>query len=201
MTAATNAPLYLGVAFFAHDLVVVVLGPGWERSGSLLQILALWGGIRSTGNPVGSLLIGMGRAALSLKWNLGLLLIMPPAIWYGARFGPEGMAWALVIAQIGLFIPAWFLLIRPVCQAGLIEYSQAALSPFLFSVAAIAPGFLIASQFDEALVRLLVGAVISGLLYMLISYYVNRAWLSAMLELLGKREKISNDRPKDSKQR
>jgi O-antigen/teichoic acid export membrane protein len=186
MTAATNAPLYIGVAFFAHDLVHVALGPTWERSGSLLQILALWGGIRSTGNPGGSLLFGMGRADLALKWNLGVLLILPPTIWYGARFGPEGMAWALLIAQLGLFIPAWFFLIRPVCRAGFFEFSSAALSPFLFSLAAIAPGFLIASQFDEALLRLLVGAVISGLLYLLISYYVNRAWLSAMLELAGR---------------
>jgi O-antigen/teichoic acid export membrane protein len=201
MTAATNAPLYIGLAFFAQDLVHVILGPGWERSGALLQILALWGGIRSTGNPVGSLLFGMGRADLSLKWNLGLLLILPPTIWYGAKFGPEGMAWALLIAQLTLFFPMWFLLVRPVCRAKLFEYSSAALSPFLFSLVAIAPGFLIASQFDGALLRLLVGAAISGLLYLLISYYVNRAWVSAMLELLGRPEIMSNDRPPDPTQR
>ena len=59
------------------------------------------------------------------------------------------------------------------------------LSPFLLSVVAIAPGFLIASQFQGALLRLLVGTAISGLLYLLISYCVNRAWLSATLELAG----------------
>ena len=186
MTAATNAPLYIGVAFFAHDLVHVVLGPGWERSGSLLQILALWGGIRSTGSPVGSLSIGMGRADLSLKLNLGLLLITLPVVWLGATFGPEGIALALLIIQIGLFVPIWLLLVRPLCQAGLFEYLRAALSPFLFSLVAIAPGFFIASQFDGALLRLLVGAAISGLLYLLVSYCVNRAWLSAMLELAGR---------------
>ena len=186
MTAATNAPIYIGVAFFAHDIVHVVLGPGWERSGSLLQILALWGGLRSTGNPVGSLLMGMGRANLSLKWNLGLLLVIPPIIWFGANYGPEGIAWALLSTQLGLFFPIWLFLVRPMCRAGVLEYSRAALSPFLFALVAIAPGFMVASQFDGALVRLLVGIAISGLLYLLISYCVNRAWLSAMLELAGR---------------
>jgi O-antigen/teichoic acid export membrane protein len=186
MTAATNAPLYIGVAFFAHDLVHVALGPGWERSGALLQILALWGGLRSTGSPIGSLLLGMGRADLSLKWNLGLLLVIPPVIWFGARFGPEGIAWALLIIQLGLFVPIWLLLVRPVCRARLSEYSSAALSPFLYSFIAFVPGFLISSQLGGALLRILVGAAISGLLYLLISYYVNRAWLLAMLELAGR---------------
>ena len=186
MTASTNAPLYVGIAFFAPDIIAIVLGAGWERSGELLQILAMWGGIRSTANPVGGLLYGMGRAALSLKWNLVLLLIIPPVLWLGSRGGPEGLAWALLILQLALFVPAWFFLIRPLCHARLLEYSIAALRPFALATLAVAPGWLLAQEFDGAALRLVVGVVTAAPLYLLFSYIGNRGWIDAMMELMGR---------------
>ncbi len=183
MTAAINAPLYIGIAFFAPDIVAIILGPGWDRSGSLLRILALWGGLRATGNPVGSLLYGMGRAGLSLKWNLSLLLIVPPVVWIGSKNGPEGMAWALLLLQTGLFIPMWYFLVRPLCQARLLEYSIAALRPFVFSGLALAPAFWFATSFEGNIVRTFIGVAISVPLYLLFSYVGNREWVLAMMEL------------------
>jgi O-antigen/teichoic acid export membrane protein len=72
---------YVGIAFFAPEVVVIMLGDGWQAAAPLLRILAIWGLFRSVANPIGSLLFGMGRAELSLKWNLGLLFIVPP-IWF-----------------------------------------------------------------------------------------------------------------------
>lgn len=187
MTASANAPIYMGVAFFADDIVSILLGSGWGKSASILQILALWGGLRSTGNPVGSLLLGMGRAALSLKWNLGLLVVIPPAIWLGSRFGPVGMAYALLAVQVALFIPSWFVLVRPVCHAMLGEYMTTALRPPLLSLIAIVPAWYIASYFQLPLVRVLTGAVVTAPTYLALSYLLNRKWVVAMMELVDGR--------------
>jgi O-antigen/teichoic acid export membrane protein len=187
MTAATNAPLYVGIAFFAPDIVTIVLGVGWEKSGELLRVLALWGGLRSTGNPVGSLLYGMGRAGLSLKWNLWLLLIVPPAVWFGSQYGPVGIAWALLLVQVVLFVPAWYFLVRPVCQAPLVEYSIAALRPFVLAAVAVAPAYVAANLVEDVVARLLVGVLVSAPLYLLFSWVGNREWVLAMLELVGRK--------------
>lgn len=184
MTAATNAPLYIGIAFFGSDIVAIVLGPGWDRSGALLSILALWGGLRATGNPVGSMLYGMGRAGLSLKWTLGALVVAIPAVWIGSRSGAEGMAWALLFTQIVLFIPAWYFLVRPVCHAGLFEYSKAALTPFVLSGLAVAPAFFLATHFEGHLVRMIIGVTIAAPLYLALSFACNREWVEAMIELI-----------------
>ena len=186
MTSATNAPLHIGIAVFAPDIIAVILGPGWERSGELLRILAIWGGVRSTGNPVGSLLYGMGRAGLALKWNMSLLLVMAPVVWIGLKNGLDGMAWALLLLQIGLFIPTWYFLVRPVCQARLIEYSKAALLPFIFATLAIGPAFLIANEFQGNITRIMTGVVIAVPLYLAISFVCNRDWVDAVLELMGR---------------
>jgi O-antigen/teichoic acid export membrane protein len=187
MTASTNAPIYMGVAFFAHEVVEILLGSGWEQSANILQILALWCGLRSTGNPVGSLLLGMGKASLALKWNLGLLLVVPPAIWLGAQYGPVGMAYALLIVNALLFVPGWFILVRPVCHARLGEYSVVALRPLLLSILAILPGWYVASIVDMTLARISIGVLVSMPFYLGLSYFFNRKWLAAMLELAGRR--------------
>lgn len=187
MTASTNAPIYIGIAFFAHEIVHLVLGPGWERSGAILQVLALWGGIRSTGNPVGSLLLGMGRADLSLKWNLALLLVVPPALWVGSSYGPEGIAWALLLSQVLLFVPGWFVLVRPLCEAPLGAYSIAALRAFVIALFAIAPAYLVATQVESAPLRLALGVLLGAPLYLGFSYLWNRSWFDSMLELAGRK--------------
>ena len=185
MTASTNAPIYIGIAFFAPDIVTLLLGPGWEQAAGILQALALWGGLRSTGSPVGSLLLGMGRAGLSLRWNLALLFVVPPAVWLGSAHGPEGIAWALLVVQVVLFIPGWFVLVRSVCQAKLVEYSVAALRPFVISILAVSPAYLVLTEIEDASVRLLLGVLVSTPLYLGLSWLGNRAWLDSMLELAG----------------
>jgi O-antigen/teichoic acid export membrane protein len=187
MTASTNAPLYLGIAFFAPEIVAIVLGAGWDRSVETLRILALWGGLRSTGNPVGSLLFGMGRADLALKWNLAMFLIVAPALWLGSKNGPEGLAWVLLSVQVGFFVPGWYVLVRPLCQARLEEYATSALKPFLLAGLSILPAYWVAIQLDGPIGRLLVGIVIAIPLYMAVSFRANHEWFSAMFELLFQR--------------
>jgi O-antigen/teichoic acid export membrane protein len=187
MTASTNAPLYLGIAFFAPEIITVFLGAGWDRSAGLLRILALWGGLRSTGNPVGSLTQGTGRPDLELKWNLVLLAVLPPVLWLGSQNGPEGMAWALLGLQVALFVPAWFVLVRPLCGARLAEYAVSALKPFVIAAMAVAPAYAAAMHADGALIRLIVGVAISAPLYLAMSYKGNPDWFNAMLELVGRK--------------
>lgn len=191
MTASTNAPIYMGAAFFAHDIVSLLLGRGWEQSASILQILALWGALRSIGNPVGSLLLGTGRATLSLTWNLGLLVVIPPALWIGSSFGPVGMAYALLALQVALFVPAWFILVRPVCHAQFGEYSMAALRPLLLSLLAMLPAWYVASSFDMSLVRVMAGAAVALPIYLGLSCLLNRKWVAAMMELVVRKATLS----------
>jgi O-antigen/teichoic acid export membrane protein len=185
MTASTNAPLYVGIAFFAPEVVRIMLGEKWMESAELLRLLAVWGFVRSTGNPVGSLLMGMGRADLSLKWNIGMLFLVPPALWAGSSFGPLGLAWALLLFQIAMFIPGWFVMVRPLCQAGLWEYAVAALRPFFISVVSIYPAYLLTVQIENAFLHLGVAVAISAPVYAAISYKGNQEWFASMMALVA----------------
>ena len=186
MTASTNAPIYIGIAFFAPEVVAVLLGSKWLDSAELLRVLVVWGFLRSTGNPVGSLLMGMGRAKLQLKWNLGLLCLIPPVMWWGSTLGHMGLAWTLLGVQVMLFIPGWYFLVRPVCHAGLSEYSMAAFRPLILSLVSIAPGYYITRGIEYPLFHLLAGMLIAVPLYIFLSYIFNRCWCNSLLNLIKK---------------
>jgi O-antigen/teichoic acid export membrane protein len=190
MTASTNAPVYVGIAFFAPDIVQVMLGAGWQKAAPLLRILAVWGLFRSVGNPVGSLLLGMGRADLSLKWNISILFIVPPVVWLGSQYGADGMAWSLLGLMLALFIPSWYVLVRPLCQARLLEYSIAALRPFLLALLSVMPAYFVAAKFEGFAIRLSIGVAVSTPLYLVISYKTNREWFGAMSMLLGRKNAL-----------
>lgn len=183
MTSSTNAPIYIGIACFAPDVINIILGRGWGQSTEILRVLALWGGIRSTFNPLGSLLLGMGRADLSLKWNLGLLFIIPPAILWGSMFGAMGMAWAMFGVLILIYIPAWYILVRPLCQLTLSEYFSVTIKPFLIAVSAFIPAYFLAIQVDNSIIRLSVGLISALCIYTALSLITNREWIATLWEL------------------
>ncbi|WP_181049672.1 MOP flippase family protein [Marinobacter persicus] len=183
MTAATNAPLYVGIAFFAPQVITIMLGDKWLAATDLLRLLAIWGFFRSTGNPVGSLLLGMGRADLALKWNLVSLCLVPPILWFGAQFGTEGLAWSLLGFALVMFIPGWFFLVRPLCHAGLLSYSIATIRPALIATIAIGTAYGLTLPFTNPYLHLVVAVLISGPLYFGISILLNREWWDAIREL------------------
>lgn len=183
MTSATNAPLYVGIAFFAPELVSILLGDKWLEATELLRLLSIWGFLRSTGNPVGSLLLGMGRADLALKWNLAMLCMVTPVLWIGSHYGTLGLAWSLLGFTVVMFIPGWYVLVRPICNAGLLEYSVAALRPLLIAVMAIAPVYFITLSMTNVYLHMSIAILISAPLYLGLSFFLNREWLVAMRQL------------------
>ena len=184
MTASINFPIYIALAAFSREVVLLVFGPQWLGSAPLLVLLAVWGMLRSCGNPVGSLLLAVGKADLSFKWNLALLFIVPPVLWAGSHWGIAGLAMTQAILTGGLMIPAWYFLVRPSCGASAMEYAVSLLSPLVCALLAIALGFGAASAITVPMPRLLVAAVAAALGYLLLSYVFNRSWLMAMHQLI-----------------
>lgn len=183
MTASTNAPIYIGMAFFAPEVVEVLLGSDWSDVVELFRTLAIWGLVRSTINPVGSLLLGMGRASLMLKWGLVILLFTPPVLWFGSTFGVYGLAWSLLIFHVLVYIPVWAVLVRPLCEAKFGEYLAASSKSTLIALAAITPSYLLWSSVDDSHTKLILAASTSVALYVVLSYLFNRDWFVSMIQI------------------
>jgi lipopolysaccharide exporter len=184
MTASINFPIYVALELFAPEIIHLLLGQQWHDAIPLLRIFAIWALLRSTGNPVGSLLMARGRADLSLKWNMVWLLIMPPSIWAGSQFGVSGMAIAMASLSVLVYWPNWYFLVRPMCGAKLGEYSAQLAVPLILSIIAGLVGYASAYLLDGNMPRLAIGLAFGGLTYFVVSWRFNRIWVDAMMELL-----------------
>lgn len=187
LTATVNAPIYVAIAVFAPELVQMMLGESFQDAAPLLRVLAVWGLLRSFGNPVGSLVFGLGRVRLATWWNFGLLLIVPPALWFGSQYGAVGMAWAMAGVMALMFIPGWAILVRPTCGAGLWTYSQQVLIPSVCALLAGLVAWLAVSQLSSPLARLGLGLPLGLGAYAALSWLLNKECVNMVLNTLKRR--------------
>jgi O-antigen/teichoic acid export membrane protein len=185
MTASVNFPVYVAMGIFANEIVALLYGPQWREAAFYLQILAAWGLIRSTGNPIGSLLYATGKTRRAFWWNIALLLSLPLLYWIGARgFGLPGLAATAVILQAIIVIPAWYFLVWPCCGTTLTEYLVQFGAPLVCAMVAGVVAWLGAHKLPHGTLRLAVGGILGIVVYLALSWQLNRQWVDAMLELL-----------------
>jgi lipopolysaccharide exporter len=111
-----NFPLFFGFAVTAPVVIPAFFGQQWMPSVLIAQILAGVGLIRSTGNPIGSLLYAKGQARLAFIWNLFEMVTQVPGVVLGAHFGGMiGVAVACLLLQVVYFVLGyWFMIARVV---------------------------------------------------------------------------------------
>lgn len=184
MTASVNFPIYVFIGVFATDIVTLVFGSGWQDAVPLLRILSAWALIRSTINPVGSLLMARGRADLSFTWNLSLLLVIPPAIWFGSHFGIKGMGYSMVGVMIISFWPNWRYQVWPLCKADFIDYSMQMIIPLFLSLIASIFAMSITIHLSHAYTRVCLGLFSAIIFYLVLSHFFNKPWFKSIKSLM-----------------
>ncbi|MCI0551264.1 MAG: oligosaccharide flippase family protein, partial [Anaerolineae bacterium] len=186
MIASVNIPMYAVLAIFADEVVEILLGEQWRSAGFYFRLFAVWGMIRSLGNPIGSLVYAAGHVKRAFFWNLGLLIIVPVALWIGASNGGiERLAWTMLTLQILIFLPAWKLLVYPACGAALREYFDQIWPALIATVMACTCGLIISWLFEYRFFGLGAALVVTVASYLAFSWKLNRSWLNAVLEFAG----------------
>jgi len=131
--SSVNFPIYITMIILASELITIFLGEKWLKGIEIFQILSLYGLLRSTGNPVGSLTLAKGKPEYGFYWTLGLLFITPPFIYIGSIYGITGVSWSMVSLMILLMIPNWYFLVNKLCSAGFVEYHLSIIKPLIIS--------------------------------------------------------------------
>lgn len=162
--SSVNFPVYALMIILAPELVLILFGDKWIAAVPIVQILSVYGALRSTGNPIGSLLLAKGRAKLGFYWNLGLFFYIPTGIYISSQWGLIGVSWGLVFIMASLMIPNWYFQVCPLCGAKFFEYHWQILKPMMISVVVIVLGYFLSSTIENIFLKIgiisLVGAVI-----------------------------------------
>jgi O-antigen/teichoic acid export membrane protein len=184
MTASVNFPIYLAMLLFADELVELLFGPHWKDTAGYFRLLAAWGLVRSTSNPVGSLLYATGKARIAFWWSTANVFAFPGFYWLSAHaFGLPGLCWCVLVVQIVLVIPVWLILVRPYCGASLSEYLRQFMSPLVIASLAGVAAWLATRGIPHGTIRLGLGGTVGAAVYLLLSSVFNRHWFVAMIDL------------------
>ncbi|MGY0613169.1 MOP flippase family protein [Luteimonas sp. A501] len=184
MTASINFPIYAVIALLADEIVFLLLGDQWSSAPIFMQIFAAWGLVRSTANPMGSLLYATGFVRQAFLWNAVLLFATPIIFWLaGMHYGLIGLALAVLATQVGMVIPAWRYLVHPACGASLTEYSKPLLVPLAITLAGAGAGFAALQVADSILARITSATITMSMTYVGLSLVLNREWARSMIEI------------------
>ena len=165
ITASLNFPIYIFIFTYSTEVSHLIFGEKIIAIPETLRILALWGLVRSTGNPVGSLLLAIGKPNIQFYWNLSILTLIVLCVYFGSLHGSIGIAYSMLLCQLVLFIPCWYFLIKNNCQMNLREYIKNLLHPLLSSVIGAAFSYVVTMSIDDYMVKSIAAGII-----MLIAY-------------------------------
>lgn len=167
-TALLNSPIYVSIFFYSEEICQLLLGDKFHLSSPLLQILAIWGLIRSFFNPLGALLFGMGFVRKAFFWNLFVTFFLSVILLIGVKFGINGVAWAMVISYCIIYVPGWYFLVRPLCEIGFWRYLSSSIIQGGGAFLSIGSTLMLVNNFFESWQKLAFGLILGLCCYLLL---------------------------------
>lgn len=109
LVLAMTIPITIMSAFFADDLILVLLGPKWNSAAPIFRLLAPTILIFAMINPLSWLMFALGMVGRSLKVALVLAPVVMCGYLAGLHYGPKGVAFGYSAVMILWVIPhiAW----------------------------------------------------------------------------------------------
>jgi O-antigen/teichoic acid export membrane protein len=168
LVISMTVPPTVFCAFFADEVVRVVLGSKWDAAAAILRLLTPAVIVLALTNPTVWLLHSIGLQGRALRVALFNAPLVIAAYFIGLPYGPNGVAVAFSIAMTLWLVPHVFWSLRDTMVSPL-DLFLAMWRPSLASLAAGLVAFGIVSYLGQSqppILRLLVGACIMGGMYL-----------------------------------
>lgn len=157
LNVSLTLPITIFAAVFAHDIILVVLGPKWQEAALIFQLLAptvLFFGII---NPMGWLLWASQRHVRSLKLAIVIAVLVASGCLLGVPYGPQGIAIGFSAVMILWLIPHIVWCLHGTAIAPL-DILRASAKPLLAALVAVASAYAVhvaLNPFESPLLRLI----------------------------------------------
>ncbi len=179
------APPCIGLALTAPVFVQAILGARWATMATPLSVLAVFAATRALMPLVSQALITSGQSGRDTLYNLLLLLVFPPALWFAAPHGLLWVARAWLIVLPPLFMWQIGMAVRAVGRTRL-EYLRALLPAFeacvLVAAAVLGSKFLLPAG-ASARLQLAIAALAGAAVYVAFVLLRHGARLRALRDL------------------
>lgn len=176
LVIGVTLPITLACALFAHDLILVLLGPKWMQAVAIFRLLAPTILVFGIINPLGWLLMSLGMVGRSLKTALVIAPLVIAGYVAGLPYGPKGVALGYSVSMTLWVIPhvVWCVHGTGISVRDMgVAVGQPLLSGVAAAVLAFGAQFLYGQSFSPISRLALGGTVLFGA-YLVMLLYVMR---------------------------
>ena len=114
MIALATFPAMVGLALVAPEAVPLLMGRKWDGMIAPLQVLCIYGSVRSVVALLPKVLTAVGNARFVMRVEVMGLFVMPIAFWIGSHWGITGIAYGWVFAYPLIAIPEYWKTIKTI---------------------------------------------------------------------------------------
>lgn len=172
-----NMPIYCLMAIFSMGILKFLYGEQYIDGTLALAFISLTYGVNTTGNPVGSLQIAMGRTDLGMYWTIVRIVVTSVTIYIGSQFGINGLAFGLLVLNFIVNPLFWKITIQPIIQGKYIEYFANSLLVCFFAMAFSAPFFFLFKNQTSVPLCLLIGVLYCLIYAVLVNWLFSKSYI------------------------
>jgi O-antigen/teichoic acid export membrane protein len=188
MVSAVNVPIYIACAIGAGLLVPVLFDARWAAGELPFRWLAIVFLFRAILNPLGSAAVAKKHAGVSLILNSIMFVGLFTAIYLGSSNGLIGILMFLTAFTSLLFIPFYYLIVKPVILATWLDFFKNFIPEIVFALIGFGTSFWIVGQFELIpLIKAIVYLGLGSILYVLPVLYFRRHLLDEIKQMLTRR--------------
>lgn len=196
LTAFLSFPIAGLIFVLAPDFTKIFLGDKWMPMVPAMQVLALWGGIRSIGATTGSVFFSMGKPKILTKIQFGHLILLAILIYpLSMRWGIFGTSLAVIFATLIPVSCAFYIVIK-VIKCKIENFCKITTLPLINTVIMVSVIFILKTHWSntvemlEIFLFILFGIVsYLGVTYLFdkfFSYGMRDIFRGSLLEFRGK---------------
>lgn len=189
LLTTTNAPLLLGFAAIAPGAVPFLLGAQWTPAIPLVELLSVIAIARTVNNPVGSLVLAVGRADKSFYWTVAQFAVQLPV--YTLLLMRDGLVPAtlfLCLVNWSAVFLVYIYLLRPILGSIFARYVRAFLPPIGLALAmAILVRLLSTVAIASPSVLLVAQIAVGAIVYCGLTFWLRRGDVHELAGLVATR--------------
>lgn len=141
-----NFPVYFMISIFSYGILMFLYGEQYVAGSFVLSILALYYGILTASNPVGSLQVALGRTDIGFYWTIYRVSATIVIVYIGSKFNVEIMVSLFLLMSILNTIIAWKIQIYKMIELSFKSYIRVILRPLMSSIIIAIPFYVFFSK-------------------------------------------------------
>lgn len=179
--ALLNMPIYCLLAIFATGILKYLYGDQYIDGALVLAFTALTYGVNTTGNPVGSLQIAMGRTDSGFYWTIIRIVATSIAIFIGAQFSINAIALSLLVLNFVVNPTFWRITIKPLIGGRYMDYFKVSILTCVIIIIASSPVYYFFHKWTDLVPCLLIGVVYICLYFFVLQRFNPNAYVIRVL--------------------